>query len=131
MGEKKSAAVESKVLSVRMPIHEVRQIDADAKAAGMNRNDFIRMKVRDRSAFAKAEKVTELADALRQLTIMLDTYLSILDCLVGNLEGKDGNAGLTPVFSEIERAQGMMKLMLKTQRQAIRILRSMHDDVRR
>ena len=122
---------DSKVLSIRVSVHEVRQIDADAKAAGMSRSDFMRMKIGEKSTFAKAKKVTDLTDALRQLTIMLDTYLSILDRLVRNHEGKNGSEELAPVLAEIERAQSLMKLTVKAQRQAVRILRSMHDDVRR
>lgn len=129
--EKAGAAADSKVLSVRFSVCEVKQIDADAKKAGMSRSDFMRMKIGERSTFAKAEKVTELTGALRQMTIMLDTYLSILDMLVRNLEGKNGCTELEYVLAEIERAQSMMKLMIKAQRQAVRILRSMYDDVRR
>ena len=131
MDKKAGAALDSKVLSIRFSVHEANQIDADAKAAGMSRSDFVRMKVGERSTFAKAEKITDLTDALRQLAIMLDTYLSILERLVRNHEGKNGSGELAPVLAEIERAQSMMKLMVKTQRQAVRILRSMYDDVRR
>ncbi len=132
MGKRIAAsAAETKVLSVRVPACEAAQIDADAKAAGMNRNDFIRMKVREKSAFAKAGKVTELIDVLRQLTIMLDAYLGILERLVKRSEGEPGREDIAPVLAEIDRAQDMMKLSLKAQRQAVRVLRAMHDDVKR
>lgn len=131
MDVKKSVEAESRVLSVRVPVQEAIQIDADAKAAGMNRNDFIRMKVRERSTFAKAEKIIELIDVLRQLTIMLDTYLSLLERLVSSPKEDERGKELILVASEVEQAQEMMKLMLKAQRQAVRVLRSMHDDVKR
>ncbi|MBR5260484.1 MAG: hypothetical protein IKV48_08490 [Eggerthellaceae bacterium] len=131
MDVKKSVEAESRVLSVRVPVQEAIQIDADAKAAGMNRNDFIRMKVRERSTFAKAEKIIELIDVLRQLTIMLDTYLSLLERLVSSPKEAERGKELILVASEVEQAQEMMKLMLKAQRQAVRVLRSMHDDVKR
>ena len=127
MREKATATADTKVLSVRVPVAEAERIDADAKAAGMNRNDFIRMK----STFAKAEKVSELIGVLRQLTIMFDTYLGILERLAKGHEGKAGSEALAPVLAEIDRAQNMMKLALKAQKQAVRVLRAMHDDVKR
>ena len=131
MREKATATADTKVLSVRVPVAEAERIDADAKAAGMNRNDFIRMKVREKSTFAKAEKVSELIGVLRQLTIMFDTYLGILERLAKGHEGKAGSEALAPVLAEIDRAQNMMKLALKAQKQAVRVLRAMHDDVKR
>lgn len=130
-GKAKAAIAETKVLSVRVPAREVEQIDADAKAAGMNRNDFVRMKVREKSTFAKAESVIQLIEALRQLTIMFDTYLSILERFERSLGANIGRDELAPLLAEIEQAKEMLKLTLKIQRQAVRVLRSMHDDVRR
>ena len=131
MREKTTAPADTKVLSVRVPIAEAERIDADARAAGMNRNDFIRMKVGEKCTFARSEKLTELIGVLRQLTIMFDTYLGILERYVKSLEGKVGDDDLIPVLAEIDRAQDMMKLALKVQKQAVRVLRAMHDDVKR
>ena len=130
MGEQ-GKATETKVLSVRVPVGEMQQIDADAKAAGMNRNDFIRMKVKQESAFADAEKIGELVDALRQLTLMMDTYLGILKRLVESFPNDEGEKEMQLVFAEIERADDMMRLLLKTQEQTVKALRGMHRDLKR
>ena len=122
---------DTKVLSVRVPVEEMQRIDADAKAAGMNRNDFIRMKVRQESTFADAASINNFIDVLRQLTLMMDAYLGILERLVGSLRESGGEEGLRLALAEIERADSMMRLILKTQREAAKVLRGARRDVRR
>ncbi|MBR3690868.1 MAG: ribbon-helix-helix protein, CopG family, partial [Eggerthellaceae bacterium] len=122
---------DTKVLSVRVPASEVSRIDADAKDAGMNRNDFMRMRIRGESTFMEADKIIQLIDVLRQLERMMDAYLSILERLVENHEETNGKESFNLVLDEMKRARELMELLFKAQRQAVWTLRHIRREERR
>lgn len=131
MNGRNTPSPDTKVLSVRVPASEVSQIDADARDAGMNRNDFMRMRIRGESTFMEADKIIQLIDVLRQLERMMDAYLSILERLVENHEETNGKEALNLVSDEIKRARELMELLFKAQRQAVWTLRRIRREGRR
>lgn len=131
MSERNTPSVDTKVLSVRVPASEVSRIDADARDAGMNRNDFMRMRIRGESTFVEADKIIQLIDVLRQLERMMDAYLSILERLVENHEGTNGKETTELILDEMKRAHELMELLFKAQRQAVWTLRHIRREGRR
>ena len=121
---------ETKVLSVRLPSEEARHVDRSAKASGLSRNDYIRMRLKTQNSVIDAEVLLQLIDALRQVEKALDSYLDLLESLLLSIDEVDQNEGtISLVIEEIANAQALMNLIFRIQKQTARVIRSIRSKV--
>ena len=121
MSRKRRRLVETKVFSVRLPAVEADRIDAQAKASGLNRNDYLRLRLTSQKALPDIRKLDDVIAALRHIEALQDRYLSILEHVLSQLPAQPDTAAT--IKAEIDRAQDLMFLTLKAQKEAARILK--------
>lgn len=121
MSRKRRRLVETKVFSVRLPAVEADRIDAQAKASGLNRNDYLRLRLTSQKALPDIRKLDDVIAALRHIEALQDRYLSILEHVLSQLSAQPDTAAT--IKAEIDRAQDLMFLTLKAQKEAARILK--------
>lgn len=112
-----------KMVSMRLTDEEVQHIDSRAAAVNLSRTSYIRMRLREEGSSPSSELLVEILDALRQMIIMLDMYLSILERLVKKLEYSDNDDVLHLIAEEIKRSRGLTDLIFKSQKHLVRALR--------
>lgn len=118
------------MVSIRMSDEEVACIDAIAETVNLTRADYVRMRLKNEEAMRGVEKLAQLIDVLRQLEVMMDAYLSILERLVENHEGTNGKESADYVLEEMKRARELMELLYKAQRQVVWTLRHIRRERR-
>lgn len=125
MDKKKCSS--TKVVSIRFPVDELQQIDADAKAAGMRRNDYVRARLAHSNAFVKAEQLTQLADELHQLVVAQSSYIRVLSRKLDLVKEHPKDQQVSEIYAivtgEIARAEELMVLLFRSGRRAVRLLR--------
>lgn len=124
------AQFDTKVISARIPAVEACRVDELAQAAGLSRNDFIRMRLKSESLFIDVEELLQLIEALRQVEKALDSYLSQLERLldvVDDVEYREDTVSL--ILDEIANARALMSLIFKLQKQTARVIRVIRQKV--
>lgn len=123
----KKMTVSTKVISIRFPEDELQQVDADAKATGMRRNDYVRARLKHSSAFVDAEKLTQLAEVLRQLQLAQSAYVKALSRMLDLVEEHPEDQQVAEIYTiatgEIARAKELMEMLFRSERRTVRLLR--------
>lgn len=109
----------TKILSVRLPMEEAKQVDAMAKSAGLNRNDYIRLCLGENAVFADARGFDALIEVLRNLERLQEAHLERLDGVLQMLEDAET---INKIQGQIEQGERLMEDLFKAQRKAVRIL---------
>lgn len=113
----------TKVLSVRLTTEEAALVDESAASCRLNRNDYIRMKLLKEKAISNIATLDELVSALRQIEQACERYLDILEGLAAPCKDAEKEETLARIEMEISRAEAMLDLAFKVQKQAMRTLR--------
>lgn len=113
-----------KVLSVRLSNKEAKDFESRAKASGLNRSEYVRLCLSGTDVSIKTDQLFETVEALRQIVQVFDRYLDILEELLQTYR-EDGNGeSIAHIMEEISRAEALMDLCLKTQKQIANVLKS-------
>ena len=120
---------DTKVLSVRLSTQEAVTVDEDARAAGLKRNDYIRLRLLTRELFEDVRKLDDLISALRQIERTYDRYLTTLEGILSSCDGSVSASSIKRIEEEIDRADALMELSFKAQQQAVKILKRLRRSV--
>lgn len=121
---------DTRVISARIPAAEALRVDELAQAAGLSRNDFIRMRLKAESLFVDVEELFQLIDVLRQVEKALDSYINQLErLLVIADDSQHSEEVLALIIDEIANAEALMNLVFKTQRETVRVVRVIREKV--
>ncbi len=119
----RDAAPVTKILSVRMPVEEAERVDVLAKAAGLNRNDYIRLCLTEKAVFADSGKLDDAIKTLRSLERLQETYVEQLVALLRLLAGEGcREEDLTMLRRQVGQGERLMEDLFKAQRKTVRII---------
>lgn len=117
----------TKIISIRIPEDELQQVDADARAAGMKRNDYIRNRLKFSNAFVDAESLLLNSDTLRQLEVAQSAYIQFLSRMLDSVEEHPRDQQVAEIYAiatgEIARAKELWELLFRSERRTERLLR--------
>ena len=117
------AVASTKVLSVRLPSKEAERVDAAAKASGLNRNDYIRLRLKEGSAFVDVGRIDAVIDALRSLERSLEGYLERLEFLVAVSRDSAWPEGdRLALERQLQQGERLIEELFKAQRKAVQVL---------
>ena len=117
------AAASTKVLSVRLSAKEAERVDAAAKASGLNRNDYIRLRLKESSAFVDVGRIDAVIDSLRSLERSLEEYLERLDGLVAvSRDGGWSEGDRLVLERQLQQGERLMEELFRAQRKAVQVL---------
>jgi len=125
-------ATPTKILSVRLPIEEAEQVDAMAKAAGLRRNDFIRLCLKENAMLVEPRKMGVLIERLRSLERLLEEHSERLEDLMTDARRNGwSEEALRAVERHMRQGERLMEELYKAQRKAVQVLDGIRAKVNR
>ena len=85
---KVDVSIETKVLSVRLPLPEAARVDARAAACGLSRSDYVRARLLSDQPIANADKIDELVGAIGNHGGAIDRLIRSIDHLTPILQSQ-------------------------------------------
>ena len=120
---KVDVSIETKVLSVRLPLPEAARIDARAAACGLSRSDYVRTRLLSDQPIANADKIDELVGALGNHGGAIDRLIRSIDHLTPIFQSQGNEEAAKRLKAITWRLEEICARSLETQKTLIDYLR--------
>ena len=120
---KVDVSIETKVLSVRLPLPEAARVDARAAACGLGRSDYVRARLLSDQPIANADKIDELVGALGNHGGAIDRLIRSIDHLIPILQSQESEEAVKRLEAIAWRLEEVCARSLETQKTLIDYLR--------
>ena len=120
---KVGVSIETKVLSVRLPLPEAARVDARAAACGLGRSDYVRARLLSDQPIANADKIDVLVGALGNHGGAIDRLIRSIDHLTPILQSQGNEEAAKRLEVITWRLEEVCARSLETQKTLIDYLR--------
>ena len=120
---KVGVSIETKVLSVRLPLPEAARIDARAAACGLSRSDYVRARLLSNQPIANADKIDELVGALGNHGGAIDRLIRSIDHLTPTLQSQGNEEAAQRLGVIVWRLEEVCARSFETQKTLVDYLR--------